>query len=64
MYCRVEIVLLRPLHLDNKLHCITFRIIMKTIAIDDIQNNSAIFNNLLEATAVVDQHKKLTMHRR
>lgn len=31
---------------------------MKSIAINDIQNNSTFFNNLLEAVEVIDQHQK------
>lgn len=34
---------------------------MKTIAVTDVQNNSAFFSNLLEAIAVVDQNKKQTV---
>ena len=34
---------------------------MKSIAITDIQNNTAFFNNIHEATAVVDQSKKQTL---
>jgi long-subunit acyl-CoA synthetase (AMP-forming) len=34
---------------------------MKTIAVTDVQNNTAFFSNLLEAIAVVDQYKKQTV---